>query len=58
MGEFSLLGIVKIDVQQVPATKKRFAKDPFAGEERWFAAKPAAVKVKARVLKTLKDAVA
>ena len=57
-GEFSLLGLVKIDVRQVPATKKRFGKDPFSGEERWFAAKPATVKVKARALKKLKDAVA
>ena len=57
VGEFSLLGLVKIDVRQVPATKKRFGKDPFSGEERWFAAKPATVKVKARALKKLRDAV-
>ena len=57
-GEFSLLGLVKIDVRQVAATKKRFGKDPFTGEERWFPAKPATVKIKARALKKLKDAVA
>jgi nucleoid DNA-binding protein len=57
-GEFSLLGLVKIDVRQVAAMKKRFGKDPFSGEERWFPAKPATVKVKARALKKLKDAVA
>ena len=57
-GEFSLLGLVKIDVRQVAATKKRFGKDPFSGEERWFPAKPATVKVKARALKKLRDAVA
>jgi hypothetical protein len=57
-GEFSLLGLVKIDVQQVPAKKKRFAKDPFTGEDRWFDAKPATVRIKARALKKLKDAAA
>ena len=39
VGEFTLLGLVKIGVQQVPAKKKRFGKDPFSGEERWFPAK-------------------
>ena len=58
VGEFSLLGLVKIGVQQVPAKKKRFGKDPFSGEERWFPAKPATVKIKARALKKLKDATA
>ena len=57
-GEFTLLGLVKIGVQQVAATKKRFGKDRFTGEERWFPAKPATVKVKARALKKLRDAVA
>lgn len=57
-GEFSLLGLVKIGVQQVPARKKRFGKDPFSGQERWFDAKPATVKVRARALKKLKDAAA
>ena len=57
-GEFSLLGLVKIGVQQVPATKKRFGKDPFTGQERWFDAKSARVRIKARPLKKLRDAVA
>jgi len=57
-GEFSLLGLVKLGVQQVPATKKRFGKDPFTGQERWFDAKPARVRIKARPLKKLRDAVA
>ena len=57
-GEFSLLGLVKIGVQQVPATKKRFGKDPFTGQERWFDAKPARVRIKVRPLKKLRDAVA
>ena len=55
-GEFTLPGLMKIGLQQVPAKKKRFGKDPFTGEERWFAAKPASVKIKTRALKKLKDA--
>lgn len=55
-GEFTLPGLLKIGLQQVPAKKKRFAKDPFTGEERWFPAKPASVKIKTRALKKLKDA--
>jgi len=57
-GEFTLSGLLKIVVQSVPAKKKRFGKDPFTGEERWFPAKPASVRVKARALKKLKDAAA
>jgi nucleoid DNA-binding protein len=54
--EFTLPGLLKISVQQVPAKKKRFGKDPFTGEERWFDPKPATVRIKARALKKLKDA--
>jgi nucleoid DNA-binding protein len=57
-GEFTLPGVLKIGLQQVPAKKKRFGKDPFSGEERWFPAKPASVKIKTRALKKLKDATA
>ena len=57
-GEFTLSGLLKISVQQVPAKKRRFGKDPFTGEERWFDAKPATVRLKARALKKLKDAAA
>jgi nucleoid DNA-binding protein len=55
-GEFTLSGLLKIVVQAVPAKKKRFGKDPFTGQERWFPAKPASVRIKARALKKLKDA--
>ena len=55
-GEFTLPGLLKIGLQQVPAKKKRFGKDPFTGEERWFPAKPASIKIKTRALKKLKDA--
>ncbi len=53
---FTLPGLIKITVQDVPAKKKRWGKDPFTGLEREFAAKPATVRVKARVMKKLKDA--
>ncbi|MFT4192473.1 MAG: HU family DNA-binding protein [Comamonas sp.] len=57
-GSFTLPGLLKIDVQKVAAKKKRFGKDPFTGQERWFDAKPASVRVKSRPLKKLKDAAA
>lgn len=55
-GSFTLPGLFKAVVQKVPAKPKRFGKDPFTGEERWFPAKPASVKIKTRALKKLKDA--
>lgn len=57
-GEFTLPGLLKVMAIQVPATKKRFGKNPFTGQDQWFAAKPASVKVKVRALKKLKDAAA
>jgi nucleoid DNA-binding protein len=57
-GEFTLSGLLKISATAVPAKKKRFGKDPFTGQERWFPAKPASVRIKARALKKLKDAAA
>jgi nucleoid DNA-binding protein len=56
LGAFTLPGLLKISAQNVPAKKKRFGKDPFTGQERWFAPKPATVRIKARALKKLKDA--
>ncbi len=56
VGEFTLPGVLKVIAQKVPAKPKRFGKNPFTGEEQWFAAKPATVKVKVRPLKKLKDA--
>jgi hypothetical protein len=56
LGQFTLPGLLKISAQNVPAKKKRFGKDPFTGQERWFAPKPATVRIKARALKKLKDA--
>ena len=57
-GTFTLPGLLKITAGAVPAKPKRKGKDPFTGEERVFAAKPASVKVKVRPLKKLKDAAA
>lgn len=57
VGEFTLPGLLKVTAQKVPAKPKRFGKNPFTGQEQWFAAKPATVKVKVRPLKKLKDAV-
>lgn len=56
LGEFTLPGMLKITAQNVPAKKKRMGKDPFTGQERMFAAKPATTKIKTRALKKLKDA--
>ena len=58
LGEFTLSGLLKINAQKVEAKKRRFGKDPFTGQERWFDAKPASVKLKVRALKKLKDATA
>ena len=55
-GEFTLPGILKVTAQKVEAKKKRFGKDPFSGTDKWFPAKPASVRVKARPMKKLKDA--
>lgn len=56
LGSFTLPGLLKVDVIQVPAKKKRIGIDPFTKEERVYAARPASVRVKARALKKLKDA--
>lgn len=56
LGEFTLPGLMKISALNVPAKKKRMGKDPFTGQERMFAAKPATTKIKTRALKKLKDA--
>lgn len=56
LGAFTLPGLLKISAHHVPAKKKRLGKDPFSGELRTFAAKPASTKIKMRSLKKLKDA--
>ncbi len=57
-GTFTLPGLLKINVVNVPAKPKRKGINPFTKEEQWFAAKPATTKVKIRPLKKLKDAAA
>ena len=54
--EFTLPGLLKIGVIDVPAKKKRRGIDPVTGQEREFAAKPATVRIKVRALKKIKDA--
>jgi nucleoid DNA-binding protein len=55
-GTFTMPGTFKMSSVAVAAKPKRKGIDPFTKEERWFAAKPASVKVKIRALKKLKDA--
>lgn len=52
---FTLPGLLKISVVNVPAKPRRKGINPFTKEEQWFAAKPATVKLKVRPLKKLKD---
>jgi hypothetical protein len=56
LGSFTLPGLLKVNVINVSAKKKRRGIDPFTKVEREFAAKPATVKIKTRALKKLKDA--
>jgi nucleoid DNA-binding protein len=49
---------VKVRAIQKPATKARKGRNPFTGEEITIKAKPARLDVRARALKTLKEAVA
>ena len=56
LGSFTLPGLLKVNVVNVAAKKKRTGIDPFTKQERVFAAKPATVKIKTRALKKLKDA--
>ena len=56
-GQFSLPGLLKIELKRKPATKARKGINPFTGEEMMFKAKPARKVVKVRPLKKLKDMV-
>ena len=57
-GQFTLPGLMKIEVKRKPATKARKGINPFTGEETVFKAKPARNVVKLRALKKMKDMVA
>jgi nucleoid DNA-binding protein len=56
-GIFTVPGLMKIIVQNKPATKARKGINPFTGEEMMFKAKPARRVVKVRPLKNLKSMV-
>ncbi len=55
IGEFKLLGLMKVKVVKKPAQKARKGTNPFTGEEQMFKAKPARNVVKVTPLKALKD---
>jgi len=55
VGQFTLPGLMKIEVRRKPATKARKGINPFTGEETVFKAKPARNVVKIRPLKGIKD---
>lgn len=57
VGNFTLPGLLKINVVQKPAKKARKGINPFTGEEMMFKAKPAHKVVKVKPLKTLKEIV-
>jgi hypothetical protein len=46
--EFTLPGLLKVVAQEVPTKKKRFGKASFSGEDKWFAAKAASVRLEVR----------
>ena len=54
-GQFTLPGLMKIEVKRRPATKARKGINPFTKEEMIFKAKPAHRVVKIRPLKGMKD---
>lgn len=54
-GEFSLPGVFRLQAEQIPARKARKGINPFTKQEQTFAAKPAAVKLRARFFKKVKD---
>jgi nucleoid DNA-binding protein len=58
VGQFTLPGLMKIEVKRKPATKARKGINPFTGQETVFKAKPARNVVKIRPLKKMKDMVA
>jgi nucleoid DNA-binding protein len=57
-GQFTLPGLMKIEVKKKPATKGRKGINPFTGEEMVFKAKPAHGAFKIKPLKKMKDMLA
>ena len=56
-GQFTVPGLMKIEVKKKPATKARKGFNPFTKEETIFKAKPARKVVKTHPLKKVKDMV-
>jgi nucleoid DNA-binding protein len=54
-GQFTLPGLMKIEVKRKPATKARKGINPFTREETVFKAKPARNVVRIKPLKRVKD---
>jgi nucleoid DNA-binding protein len=54
-GKFTLPGMLKMTVKNVPAKKARKGVNPFTGEPTTFKAKPASRKVRVTALKALKE---
>lgn len=54
-GKFTLPGMLKMTVKNVPAKKARKGINPFTGEPTTFKAKPASRKVRVTPLKALKE---
>jgi DNA-binding protein HU-beta len=57
-GIFTMPGFAKFRVVKKPATKARQGINPFTKQPTTFAAKPASKSVRARPIKSIKDAVA
>ena len=57
-GIFTMPGFCKFRVVKKPATKAREGINPFTKQKQTFAAKPASKSVRARAIKSIKDAVA
>ena len=54
-GTFTVPGLMRINVKNIPATKARKGINPFTKLEQMFKAKPASKRVKIRPLKNLKE---
>ncbi len=54
-GQFTIPGLAKITLKDVPAKPKRKGRNPSDGSEIWLAPKPASKKLSLRPLKALKE---
>jgi nucleoid DNA-binding protein len=57
VGEFNLLGLMKLRTVKKPATSARKGRNPFTGEDIMIKAKPASRKVRVRALRPLNSAI-